>query len=436
MNRKIKYSLFAGFPTLVYFIYKNFPKLDILTGFAAKTVCSCTFLAHRDQISVEAGENDFFPVKYAQNKIDLKEKSVSTSILGLKTRKAVYQEGLGCVLLPENAENFPLDLSKPLRDKNKAKNAIFGFPGFKDNNIALQNAFDAEGAEVKKTRAVLVLYKSQIIAEKYASGFSTETKFLGWSMTKSIVNAVLGVLEKQGRISLSQTHLFQEWEKDERSKISLKNLLQMNSGLEWSEDYTSVSDVNKMLFLENEMAQVQLHKSLKSEPGTTWNYSSGTTNLLSKFIRNQFKTHQEYLDFWYSGLIDKIGMNSMTLETDAAGSFVGSSYGFATARDWAKFGLLFLNKGNWDGEQILNDSWVDFTVQPANGSKGEYAAHFWLNAGGKYQSVPRDMFACCGFQGQYIFIIPSKKLVVVRFGLSEHPVFDVNEFLKEILESF
>ncbi|MFD1079686.1 serine hydrolase domain-containing protein, partial [Longispora fulva] len=211
---------------------------------------------------------------------------------------------------------------------------------------------------------VLVLYKDQLIAEEYAPGFTAETKQLGWSMTKSVTNAVLGVLQKQGRISLEQDHLFAEWDGDQRSQITLRDLLQMNSGLEWNEDYYKISDVTKMLYLAEDMGRVQLKQPLVGQPGSSWNYSSGTSNLLSKFIRNQFNDYPAYLNFWYEELIDKIGMRSMQIETDLTGTLVGSSYGWATPRDWAKFGLLYLRKGNWNGEQVLNESWVEFSAIP------------------------------------------------------------------------
>jgi CubicO group peptidase (beta-lactamase class C family) len=300
----------------------------------------------------------------------------------------------------------------------------------------VENALESKAKAIEKTRAVLVIHKNKLVEEKYAPGFSSTTKFLGWSMTKSITSAVLGVLERKGKISLAQDHLFKEWENDKRSKITLNNVLQMNSGLEWEEDYTKISDVTRMLFMEGDMPKVQINKPLTGEPNNSWNYSSGTTNLLSRFIRDQFTSHQEYLDFWYKELIDKIGMHSMTIEPDLEGNYIGSSYGWATARDWAKFGLLYLNEGNWNGEQILNKSWIEYSAKPTNDSNGEYGAHFWLNAEAKYPDVPTDMFSCNGFQGQYIFIIPSKELVVVRFGLTESPEFDINNFLKEILEAF
>jgi hypothetical protein len=190
-----------------------------------------------------------------------------------------------------------------------------------------------------------------------------------------------------------------------------------------------------MLFQAEDMTRVQLEKPAIFKPNTHWNYSSGTSNLLSGILRKQFKTHQEYLDFWYTNLIDKIGMNSMLIETDMAGNYVGSSYGWATTRDWAKFGLLYLHKGNWNGEQILNENWVKYTTTPTNTSNGQYGAHFWLNAGGRYKDAPRDLFSCNGFQGQMIFIIPSEDLVIVRMGLKEDPAIDFNALLRGIISS-
>lgn len=446
MNSKIKYGLLVGFPSLAYFFYRNYPKLNILSGFAAKNVCSCTFEAGRDLKSIEAGDNNFLPVFYAKNEINLEEKSVSSSILGFKKRTAVYRDGIGSILLPEKpTENIP-EFPRPERTFSPKRLPYpYGTNDPADPNdphvdqealqAAVEKAFDEKGKNVKKTRAVLVLHKDHLIAEKYAPGFSKDSKFLGWSMTKSITSAVLGVLEKQGKISPDQNNLFKEWENDERSKITLNNLLQMNSGLEWEEDYTSLSDVNKMLFIERDMPQVQLNKPMTGKPDHSWNYSSGTTNLLSRFIREQFETHREYIDFWYRELIDKIGMSSMTIETDLEGNYVGSSYGWATPRDWAKFGLLYLNKGNWNGEQVLKESWVNYSTKPTNGSMGEYGAQFWLNTEGKYPHVPKDMFSCNGFQGQYIFIIPSKNMVIVRFGLTEYPKFDIDTFIKDILNA-
>lgn len=420
--------------------YIYYPRLNLITGFAAKNVCSCVFEAERDPETVALQDNNFDPVNLSDYEVNREQQLASATVFGLKKRTAQYSEGLGCVLLPEEMAKNEVPQLKPNRERTHisapypfgheaARDTTFSEVDMRQLEMALENAF----FEDHKTRAVVVLYKDHLLAEKYAPGFSEDTKLLGWSMTKSITSAVLGVLEKQKRISLEQDHLFPEWENDERSQITLNNLLHMNSALAWEEDYSKISDVTKMLFLAKDMTKVQLQKELVGEPGSIWNYSSGTSNLLSGFIRDQFDSQQEYLDFWYSALIDKIGMHSMTLEADPAGNYVGSSYSWANARDWAKFGTLYLNKGKWNGEQILTEDWINYTVQPVKGSDGQYGAHFWLNAGGVYPDVPRDIFSANGFQGQHVFVIPSREMVVVRFGLVEHPEFDINVFLSEIL---
>lgn len=442
MKKVLKYGLLPLVViVLAIYVYKS---LNLITGFAAKSTCSCTFEGKRDLSSIESGDNDIFPVRYANNKINLDEKSVTSDFLGLNKRTAVYKKEIGCVLVPKDYKktidfkpnrNFEkINLPYPYGDLPQ-NDTLFNNVNYKALSNAVSNAFDVEGEQLKRTRAVLVLHKDQIIAEKYAKGFSKESQLLGWSMTKSINSAIIGILEKQGKLSLEQSNLFPEWEKDERSTITLNNLLQMNSGLEWVENYNRISDVTRMLYFDEDVTKTQLEKELVSTPNNSWNYSSGTTNLLSRIARMQFKTHQEYLDFWYTALIDKIGMHTMVLETDVVGNYIGSSYSWATARDWAKFGLLYLNEGNWNGEQILTPEWVKYTAEPTNTSNGIYGAQFWLNAGGVYPNVSKDLYSCNGYQGQYVFIIPSKNLVVVRFGLAKEPGFNIDTFLSEIIAS-
>ena len=441
-RNKLKISLSLSFFALIIVGWAFYPRLDLLTGFAAKNACSCTFESGSEIATIEAQDNNFVPVSFAVSEIDHSKKSATASLLGLKRRRAVFTPGIGCTLLPEgdskedrvrripqrttrtNFAPYPFGTSEP-------GDTLFSEVNYEELRKGVTKAFAPEN----QTRAVLVLYKDHLLIEKYSPGFSKSTRLPGWSMTKSVTSSVLGVLEKQGKIDLEQDELFEEWKNDTRSEITLRNLLQMNSGLQWKEDYTKVSDVTKMLFMEQDMGQVQIDKPLDREPGNCWNYSSGTTNLLSRFIRDQFPSHQKYLDFWYSAFIDRIGMHSMMIETDLAGNFVGSSYAWATARDWGKFGLFYLNDGKWNGEQIINKSWIDFSRTPNKGSNGEFGGHFWLNAGRKYPDVPKDLFSANGFQGQYVFIIPSRDLVVVRLGLTEDPEFDVNGFLSGIVGS-
>lgn len=441
------FKLFGLLLLLIVFYlgYTSYPKLDLISGFSAKSMASGHFIGNRSQEMIENGDNDFDPIDLARNKIDENRKIATASVYGLKERKAIYREGLGATLINDN-----FDISKPYKvpkrtklehnlafpyGNNEPKDSVFANVDYTKLEKVVANAFDVEGQKKKRTRAVIVIYKDKIIAEKYDTGFDKNSKILGWSMTKSITATLFGILQKQRKIDIYSPAPIKEWAKDKRAKITINDLLHMNSGLEWEEDYSKISDVTKMLFLSEDMSQPQRLKEAEFEPNTHWNYSSGTSNLLSGILRQQFKTHQEYLDFWYSALIDKIGMNSMVVETDMAGNYVGSSYSWATTRDWAKFGLLYLHKGNWNGEQLFDESWATYVATPTKGSKGDYGGHFWLNAGGHYPDAPRDLYSANGFQGQKVFIIPSQDLVIVRMGLTEEAHFDFNGLLKGIVES-
>ena len=246
------------------------------------------------------------------------------------------------------------------------------------------------------------------------------------------MSTVFGILEHQQKINIQDKAPVESWQNDARKEITIHNLLQMNSGLEWDENYDEISDATKMLFLERDMTKVQEEKPLIGKPNETWNYSSGTSNLLSGILRDQFKNHQSYLDFWYAYLIDKIGMNSMILESDLAGNYVASSYAWATTRDWGKFGLLYLHNGAWNGEELFTKEWVDYVTTPTPTSNGSYGAQFWLNTEKQLKDVSQKMYFADGYQGQRVYILPDEDLVIVRFGLSW---FEENEFLKGIIQS-
>ncbi|WP_136667222.1 serine hydrolase [Flavobacterium sp. H122] len=443
MKKILGYSALVIISILGTAFYMNYPKLDLISGFSAKSVASGHFLDNRPLEVIEKGDNDIDLLELADNKILETEKVAEASVYGFKNRKAVYREGLGAVLV-----NDDYDPSKPylVPKRSFTTNTTIPFPygdgepikptftniDYNRLNKAVDQAFEPNDKGKKCTRAVVVVYKDQIIAEKYAPGFSKDSKLIGWSMTKSITSTFFGILQKQGRLNINQTAPIAEWKNDSRKNITIHNLLQMNSGLEWDENYNEISDVTRMLFQESDMSKSQINKPLIGKPNATWNYSSGTTNLLSGIIRKQFKTHQEYLDFWYSALIDKMGMHSMLVEADLAGNYIGSSYAWANARDWAKFGLLYLHKGNWNGEQLFDPTWSKYVATPTPTSENQYGAQFWLNAGGKMPDCPKDIYYADGFQGQRVFIIPSHDVVVVRLGYDH---IDLNELVKEILGS-
>ncbi len=445
MKKTIRFVGLVLLAAIIYYGFETYPKLDLISGFSSKSIASGHFIDNRSLETIQQGDNDIDMIDLAQNEIDEATKTASASVYGLKKRKAIYREGLGAVLIDEDFDiNKPYEVPKRTKlnnnlpfpyGNNEPKDTVFSTIDYKRLNAVVANAFDKKGEQKLRTRSVLIIYKDKIIAEKYADGFSKNSRILGWSMTKSLTATYFGILQKQGKFDINKPAPVAEWKNDERKKITTNDLLHMNSGLEWEEDYNKISDVTNMLFQARDMSKSQAEKPAIAKPNTHWNYSSGTTNLLSGILRQQFKTHQEYLDFWYSSLLDKIGMNSALVETDMAGNFVGSSYGWATTRDWAKFGLLYLHKGNWNGEQILDESWVKYAATPTNTSEGKYGAQFWLNAGGYFPDVPREMFYCSGYQGQMIAIFPSKDLVIVRMGLTEEPDFDFNGFLKEVVGS-
>lgn len=444
MRKFSRYLILIIVIALVWVVAANYPRLDILTGFASKNVASGMFLAGRSQESIEEGDNGFSPVNLSSNKVNAQERSVSSSVFGLKKRTAVYVDGVGAILINKDYQDG-MKFKVPQRSLTPKqlpfpygilpqKDTVFKEVNYEKLRKAVEQAFDTPGMEDKRTRSLLVIYKDQIIAENYSEGFDKSTPILGWSMTKSITSTMYGVLARKGQIDIYAPADVLQWQDDERRNITYNDLLHMNSGLEWVEDYNTISDVTKMLFQKTDMGAMQASKNLTGKTDSTWNYSSGTTNLLSgPLLKKKFDTHQEYLDFWYRELLDKIGMHSATIETDLSGSYVGSSYGWANTRDWAKFGLLYLKKGNWNGEQIIDSTWVDYVSTPTNTSDGRYGAQFWLNAGGHYPDVPRDLFSANGYQGQYVFIIPSKDLVIVRMGLMEEPDFDVNGLLRDIV---
>ncbi len=423
----------------------NYPKLEIISGFSAKNMSSSVFLGHRSLEYTDKTDHDVPNVRLADDQVDIARKYATANVYGLKERKAIYREGLGSVLIDDDFdESAPFLIPKRNFSKTNLpypygelpqKDTVFENLDYDKINQTATSIFDTNGANVKKTRAVLVLYKDQIIAEHYIDGFDKNSIVLGWSMTKSVLSTMYGVLQSQGKIDINAKAPIVEWKNDERKGITISNLLQMNSGLAWDEDYGSISDITKMLYLDKDMTVAQIHKKAVHKPNENWHYSSGTSNLLSGILRKQFATHQEYLDFPYLDFIDKIGMHSMLIETDMTGNYVGSSYAWATVRDWAKFGLVYLHQGNWNGTKIFDPSWVDYVTTPSPTSKGGYGGHFWLNSGGFYPDAPRDMYSANGFQGQRVFIIPSKDLVIVRFGLIGDAGVDFNTFLKEMVSA-
>jgi CubicO group peptidase (beta-lactamase class C family) len=423
------------------------PRLPIITAFAAKGMCSCVFVADRDPASVEKQDLSFFPISLATAKVNYDDKSVTASLLGLVKRKAVYRDGLGCAVivdfpeqeirkqtLPELATSpITSDTSWPLGDR--LPDTLISGVDYNKLKAAVDSAFDEPGAEpLLKTQAVVVIYNNNLVTEKYAEGFDVNTKCLSWSMAKSITNALVGIMVRDRKLDIYQSTGIDEWERDERSNITINNLMHMNAGLQWVENYFNLSEVTKMLYMRGDMYRYAVTAPPEYKTDSVWYYASGMANIITGIIRETIGNDDQYHSFPYTELFYKIGMTHTVFETDASGNFVGSSYCWTTPRDWARFGMLYLNNGVFEGDTILPDWWVNYTTTPANGSDGLYGAMFFLWNQAEFPDVPEDMYFCDGFLGQRIFIIPSKKLVVVRNGYSMKD-FDMNQFLKNIIEA-
>jgi CubicO group peptidase (beta-lactamase class C family) len=245
-------------------------------------------------------------------------------------------------------------------------------------------------------------------------------------MAKSFTNAIAGIMVKEGRLDIHHKTGIASWQNDGRSQITLNDLMQMQSGLEWNEEYGNRSDVTLMLYNSGDVANFALSRPLNHPSGTYWQYSSGSTNIVCYLMRKKFSNDNAYHSYPAEQLFNKIGMPDAIFETDPAGTFIGSSYIYATARDFARFGLLYLHHGVFNGERILPEGWVGYTSTPASVSQGKYGSCFWLNRSKFYPSAPSDMYSCNGHDGQRIFIIPSKDLVIVVLGYSPKPDHQVN----------
>jgi len=263
---------------------------------------------------------------------------------------------------------------------------------------------------------------------------------MGWSVAKSFTGAVAGILEGERKldVSLPVPLAALQGSQPPKNQITTEHILQQTTGINFTENYSRYSDVTNMLFNEPDMAGYTMSLKMKYDPGTHFYYSSGNSNILSKLVR-EIVGPDQYPAYLYTSLFHKIGMNSVVMEPDASGTIVGSSYVFATARDYARFGLLYLNDGVWNGNRILPEGWVKraTTPPPANHSK-VYGYQVWLNGQGKdpgtlnYPEVPSDMYYADGFGGQDIYVIPSRQLVIVRLGLN---AIDEHVFLKQILQA-
>ena len=420
---------------LAVYLYRN---LDIISAFAAKSACSCLFVAGRDETGASA-DLDFFPISLANLNVDVESQAVTADVKGHKPRKAAYRPGLGCALVHREGSpspSFAIPTASPGPDSLPwpyGTNPPLPYSGPLDLKI-LEEAFAFAFLPESRTRTLLVVRNDQLVKEQYAPGFAPGTPQTGWSMTKCIAGSLVGILVQQQKMDLDAPLEIAAWQKDERRKITMNHLLRMASGLTWDENYFTPSDVNRMLFREPDAYSFSVAKKLNTEPGSIRKYSSGTSNIISGLLRQELGSDKNYWAFPYRELFHPIGMTTARLETDQAANYVLSSHCYATARDWAKFGLLYLHRGKWNGRQVVAESWVDYSITP-DPNDANHGINFGLNTDhALYPDAPADLYFASGFNGQKVFVIPSENMVIVRLALTNF--FDENRMLKDLVDSF
>ena len=409
--------------------------LPIITGYAAKNLASDVFVSGREPADVEALDLHFSFIKFTRNKVDFENKTVTSRFLWGKS-VAAWREGYGVTLLRGKkaaelqAEKYPL--------APEAEGPDFLEPGdsaLTERLAPIAKALVDDHAYNGTPFAFVVLHEGKVVAERYREGLDAHTRLLSWSMAKSFTNALVGVMAGDGLVDIFAPTGIPEWQGDERAAITLNDLMQMQSGLQWNEDYGNRSDVNLMLHREKDMGLFAIDKPLEHKPGTFWYYSSGSTNIVMRYLRGKFASDKEFLTYYRERVFAPLGIRNAVFEPDMSGTPVGSSYLYITAREFASFGQLFLDDGVFQGQRILPEGWVEYSVTPASDSKDGYGAFFWLNKDKFWPDIPEDMFNCQGHDGQEIFIIPSKDLVVVVLGYSPkpHKVVDFNALLRDII---
>jgi CubicO group peptidase (beta-lactamase class C family) len=423
----------------------------VATGYVAHNVCLKTFVSGFDPKMVFAEVSDRAGIRQLRHvlrfSVDPGARTVEASTLGLFRSRASFHDGLGCIeqhapqepyLLKSDVE--ALKARKPPSLPEIAGPAVVE-PSDPALRTALDHAFEEPAAPpFRRTKAVVVVHDGKVIAERYAAGIGVDTPLLGFSMTKSVINALIGILTQQGLVTPSMPAPIPEWRgaDDPRREIGVEHLMRMTSGLDLDETNTGF-DPSSRMYLQDDTAAYAVNSRMIAPLGARWHYSSPTTQILARIVRDAAGGPEQTLAFAWRELFNPLGMRNVTLEFDGAGTLLGATNMLASARDWAKFGLLYLNDGMAGEKRILHPDWVDFCAAATLDT--DYAAGFWTNrsehpnAKGRVRlGMPRDAFFASGDLGQRIVIMPSQRLVVVRLGDSVDPTGDIRGLARLVKE--
>lgn len=394
----------------------------VATGIGSKLLCSAEYVIgnSREQAFEDLVQYDPILSQLSISYNDA-EQTVTTSLFGLKRKTASYIPGLGCSV------DYSGYNQRQTMALQRTQQSIAPWPAGDtvpepraEIQSLLEDLLEQDNAAGLNTRALLVVHQGQIVGEAYGQEMTAESQLLGWSMAKSLNAIMLGNLEMRGLIDLTAEAGFNQWQGDERANITIENLLNMTDGLNFSEEYAPGDDATAMLFTAASSSDYVLDLPLEHEPGTWFNYSSGTANILSRVYTDTLGSPQAAYDNFIDAIYRPMGFQHAVYETDASGVFMGSSYFYASARDWARMGLLMLNGGEINGQRIVTEEWVARATTPNQSDNSKaYGYQFWLNAGNgnyRFANLPADMFYANGNRQQSVMIIPSRDTVVVRLG--------------------
>src|SRR3984957_18382156 len=415
--------------------------LRVGANYSAKIVCSNVFLAGRDPEEVlrtDVQAPGVGLLRLMRVSVDRERRLVRAGLLGfIGDGLAIERPGNGCTVVPDGNLSVARRVRLAAAAGDRTPSAVA--PGSSadgaaewpiGNAVATDAALDRLLADDALAgpgiRAIVVVHHGRIVAERYAAGFSAATPLLGWSMTKSVVAGLVGVLVKEGRLALDQSAGWPAVSGAGRERIRIADLLAMSSGLRFNEAYGAVSDVTRMLYLEPDMAGFARAQPLAHPAGEFWSYSSGTANILSRIVQDA--AGRFGAEYPAEKLFRPLGMTSATMETDEYGTLVGSSYMYATARDWARYGQFLLQDGVWRDQELLPRGFVGMMAAPVAASGGQYGHGLvWLWGSDAVTpgedpdmsfGIPADTFWMEGHDGQSTAIIPSRDLVIVRLGLT------------------
>ena len=425
-------AMLAGIAGVVWALSKLRAVVDMAGGYKSKVLCTGIFACGREmdpQHADEIAADSYWLLRPFRARVDYAAAAVTTSLAGLRPRTALYHAGLGASLTDRESAYRRADSERVGLHTRRHWPAVRSPAAPRpDVQRIVDRAFEEPNpSRLRRTHAVVVVHDGDIVAERYARGVSADTPLPGWSMAKSVLNALVGVLVEDGRLSLDSRELVPLWRApNPRAAISLEDLLRMRSGLRFSEAYANPwSDVAQMLFVAPDAAAYASRRPLVARPGSVWSYASGTSNILSAIVRQRVG-ESGYANWPRRALFDRLGMSSAIVEPDASGTFVFSSFMLATARDWARYGQLWVDWGRCGGGAILSQNWIRFSTTPTTESpEGRYGAHWWLKLnpevggdGPAAAAIARDALFAVGHEGQTLTVVPSRRLVVVRLGAS------------------